>query len=159
MLLTKGHWLGRGSLLVDGNSLGETLECDALVEQDPGAFVINATLKAQRGDVRTFVIRVAGNEVGIYSLRLQTGAEVLTGSAKLDSPPNLALLWNEAETVYATFSLFSISGGLGLRGFLRDGRNTYTWEIAFAEKRDVIKADNVVSLRRPGPRRPGPRRR
>ena len=159
MLLRAGHSLGRGSLLVEGFSLGETLECDALIEQDTGSFVINATLKSQRGGVRDFVIRVAGNEVGTYSLRLQAGAEVLTGSAKLDSAPNLALLWNDEESVFATFSLFAISDGIGLRGFLRDGRNTYTWEIAFSEKRDVIKADNVVSMRRPGDRSPGGRRR
>ncbi|MCB1685936.1 MAG: hypothetical protein R3E82_12560 [Pseudomonadales bacterium] len=159
MLLRAGHWLGRGSLLVEGFSLGETLECDARVERDTGAFLINASLKSQRGGARDFVIRVAGNEVGTYSLRIQVGAEVLTGSAKLDSAPNLGLLWNDAESVYATFSLFAISDGIGLRGFLRDGRNTFTWEIAFSEKRDMVKADNVVSLRGKGTGRHGPRGR
>ena len=153
MILQPGHWLGRGSVLVEGFSLGQTVECDARVEQDEEGFIVNAELKSQDGDRKLLGLRIAGNEVGTYELRLKTPAEVFHGSAKLDSPPNLGLLWNESETVHLTFALFSISGGYGCRGFLRDGETTYTWEVAFSLKQDVVKGDNVISLRGRGPRR------
>lgn len=148
MLLQKGHWLGRGSVLVEGQSLGQTAECDVRIEQDDGGFTLHAELTVQDSQRSDFLIRVAGNEVGTYTLRVAMGAEVLNGTAKLDSPPNLGLLWNEAENVYATFALFAISDGCGFRGFVRDGLTTFTWEIAFALKQDVVKGDNVISLNR-----------
>ena len=152
MILEAGHWLGRGSVLVEGASLGRTVECDARIEEDRGGFFIRAELKFQEGDRENLGVRVAGNEVGTYTIRLQTAGEVFHGTAKLDSPPNLGLLWNDSETVYLTFALFAVSGGHGCRGFLRDGETTYTWEMAFALKQEVVKGDNVVSLSRRGQR-------
>ena len=148
MLLQKGHLLGRGSDLLEGQSLGQTAECDVRIEQDTGGFTLHAELSVQDAERRDLVIRIAGNEVGTYTLRVQSGAEVLNGTAKLDSPPNLGLLWNEAENVYATFALFAISNGCGCRGFIRDGLTTFTWEIAFALQQEVVKGDNVISLNR-----------
>jgi hypothetical protein len=147
LILEPGHWLGRGSVLIEGFSLGKTVECDARVEQDEAGLIGNVELRFQDGARETLGIRVAGNEVGTYTLRLQAGGEVYHGTAKLDSPPNLGLAWNDSETVYLTFALFAISGGYGCRGFLRDGETTYTWEVAFSLKQDVVKGDNVVTLR------------
>jgi hypothetical protein len=153
MILGPGHWLGRGSVLIEGFSLGKTVACDARIEQDENGLIVNAELKFQDGDRRNLGLRIAGNEVGTYTLRLQTGGEVYHGTAKLDSPPNLGLLWNESETEHLTCALFAISGGFGCRGFLRETETTYTWEVAFALKQDVVTGDNVVSLRSGRPRR------
>ena len=153
MILKPGHWLGRGSLLIEGFSLGRTLECDARVEKDEGGLTVAAELKSQDGERRSLNVRVAPNEVGTYTLRLQTGGEVFHGSAKLESAPNLGLMWNDSETVHLTFTLFPVQTGYGCRGFLRDGETTYTWEMAFSLKQDVVKGDNVVSLKGRGPRR------
>ena len=147
MILQPGHWLGRGSVLIEGFSLGKTVECDARVEQDEQGLIVNADLEFQDDTEVKVGVRIASNDVGTYSLRVHAGAEPFYGTAKLDSTPNLGLLWNESETVYVTFSLFTVSGGYGCRGFLGDGDTTYTWEIAFSLKQDVIKGDNVVSLR------------
>ncbi|HEY5646804.1 MAG TPA: hypothetical protein VIS76_12715 [Pseudomonadales bacterium] len=153
MILRPGHWLGRGSLLIEGFSLGRTLECDARIEQDESGLTVSAELKFQDGERRTLGVRVAQNEVGTYALRLQSGGEVFHGSAKLESAPNLGLLWNDSETVFLTFALFPVQSGCGCRGFLRDGDTNYTWELAFSLKQDVVKGDNVVSLKGRGPRR------
>ena len=152
MILSPGHWLGRGSVLVEGYSLGRTVECDARLEQDEGGLILNADLKFQDDEQRQVGARIAANDVGTYTLRLQAGGEVYHGTAKLDSPPNLGLLWNDSETVHLTFALFEIPGGFGCRGFLHDAEATFTWEVAFALKQEVVKGDNVVSLHR-GPRR------
>lgn len=153
MIVEPGHWLGRGSVLVEGMSLGRTVECDARIEQDQGGLVISAELKFQDGRRENLSARIAGNEVGTYTVRIQIAGEVFQGTAKLDSPPNLGLLWNDSETVYLTFALFAVSGGYGCRGFLKDADTTYTWEIAFALKQQVVKGDNVVSLSSRGRRR------
>lgn len=153
MIVEPGHWLGRGSVLVEGMSLGRTVECDARIEQDQGGLVISAELKFQDGRRENLGARIAGNEVGTYTVRIQVAGEVFQGTAKLDSPPNLGLLWNDSETVYLTFALFAVSGGYGCRGFLKDADTTYTWEIAFALKQQVVKGDNVVSLSSRGRRR------
>ncbi len=148
MILKPGHWLGRGSVLIDGMSLGKTVECDARVEADDTGLIINADLAFQDDGKRTMNVRVAANDVGTYTLRLAASGEVFHGTAKLDSPPNLGLLWNESETVHLTFALFAVSEGYGCRGFLRDGETTYTWEVAFSLKQEVVKGDNVISLAR-----------
>ncbi|MEE8079224.1 MAG: hypothetical protein V3T18_09525 [Pseudomonadales bacterium] len=113
---------------------------------------LRAGLTLQDAPPHEYVVRVVGNDVGTYTLHVQTGAELLHGTAKLDSAPNLGLLWNDSGSVYATFTLFAIAAGCGLRGFLRDGETVFTWEIAFSLKQDVVQADNVISLR-PRPRR------
>lgn len=148
MILRAGHWLGRGSLLIEGFSLGRTVECDARVEADDAGLVINAELAFQDDARRTLNLRVAGNDVGTYTLRLSSAGEVFHGTAKLDSPPNLGLMWNDSETVHLTFALFVVADGFGCRGFLREGETTHTWEVAFTLKQDVVKGDNVISLRR-----------
>lgn len=148
MILRAGHWLGRGSVLIEGFSLGKTVECDARIEADETGLVVNAELAFQDGKRQTLNLRVAGNEVGTYTLRLSSSGEVFHGTAKLDSAPNLGLMWNDSETVHLTFALFAVSEGYGCRGFLRDGETTYTWEVAFSLKQDVVKGDNVISLNR-----------
>ena len=148
MILKPGHWLGRGSVLIDGMSLGRTVECDARVEADDTGLVVNADLAFQDDERRTLNVRVAANDVGTYTLRLASGGEVFHGTAKLDSPPNLGLLWNDSETVHLTFAFFAVAEGYGCRGFLRDGETTYTWEVAFSLKQEVVKGDNVISLTR-----------
>ena len=120
---------------------------------DEGGLTVSAELRFQDGERRTLGVRVAANEVGTYALRLQSGGEVFHGSAKLESAPNLGLLWNDSETVFLSFTLFPVQSGHGCRGFLRDGGTNYTWELAFSLKQDVVKGDNVVSLRGRGPRR------
>ncbi len=148
MLLHKGQWLGRGSLLVEGASLGETVECDITVQSDEGGFTIIGEAVFKEMGKRELTIRVADNDVGTYTLRVQIGNDVLSGTAKLDSPPNLGLVWNETGSVHATFALFTVSNGYGFRGFSKLAQTTYTWEVAFALKQEVIGGDNVVSLAR-----------
>lgn len=148
MLLQGGQWLGRGSLLVEGVSLGESVECDVSVQSDDGGYTITGEAVFKDMGTRKLTIRIADNDVGTYTLRVQIGSDVLGGTAKLDSPPNLGLVWNDAGTVHATFALFTISNGYGFRGFSKLPETTYTWEVAFALKQDAIGGDNVVSLTR-----------
>lgn len=152
MLLQSGAWVGKGSVLAEGQSLGRTVTGDAVVENDADGISVRLVLEGL-GANREFVIRVAANDVGTYVVSVRSEADELIGTAKLDSQPNLGLLWNEAQTVFATFSLFAISAGCGCRGFLRDADVTYTWEMAFSRKQDVVNADNVISLRPRGGRR------
>jgi len=148
MLLVAGEWLGKGSLLLEGRTLGETIEAEAQIEADETGLSIRMQIVLGENS-RQMLVRVAANDVGTYVVSVRSEiADTLMGTAKLDSEPNLGLLWNDAGTIYATFSLFSHSGGLGCRGFARSEGTTYTWEVAFSRKQQVVKGDNVVSLRR-----------
>lgn len=146
MLLQAGHWLGKGSLLVAGQSLGQGISCDVDVSHQDAEFNIGAEIDIKELGARALSIRVVANEEGTYTVDVRTLAGAYSGVAKLESAPNLGMLWNEAGTTYVSFTLFAIQDGYGFRGFLRDAGTTYTWEIAFSLKHEVVGGDNVVSL-------------
>ena len=147
MLLKPGQWLGRGSLLVEGASLGEALECEVLVEQDSSGMTLTGELAFKNGGTAALSIRIAPDEVGTYVADARLGDVALDGVAKLESAPNLGLLWNRKGTLHAAFTLFALRSGYGFRGFLREQDRTLTWEVAFSLRQDAIEADNVVALR------------
>jgi hypothetical protein len=152
MMIEAGQWLGKGSLLAAGRSLGRPVECELRVERDDGAATLTGSWREESRPAVDFSLRAAQNEEGTWTLAALAGALRLQGSAKLDSPPNLALLWNDAGSLHLTAALFAITGGIGCRGFVRDGERVQTWEIAFRLKQEVVRGPNVVSLHR---RRPG----
>jgi len=144
--LTKGAWYGKGSLLVEGASLGDAIELDLVISEDEGGMTLSGRLLGDfAGEVS---IRVAPDEVGTYVIDARVGAVALDGVAKLESEPNLGLLWNQGQTQSVSSALFNTSNGIGCRGFWHEGGKTRTWEILFKLKQDVVGGDNVVSLRR-----------
>lgn len=156
MILEQGQWLGRGSVLAEGQSRGLPVACQLDIEIDDTGATLSGLWQAEGEPERDFQIRLAANEVGTYTLRVAVAGVRLEGTAKLESPPNLGLVWSEGGFLNATFALFSISRGFGFRGFIRDtvdaaaagGGRVFTWEVAFSLKQEVLKGDNVVSLRR-----------
>ena len=148
MNLRPGRWIGKGSLLAEGQSRGQSLSCDVEVRQDPDGFTLTGSWQDPDSPPREFALRVVANEVGTYTLGMRMAGDGLQGTAKLDSSPNLGLMWNDGGTVHATFALFSVQRGCGLRGFVRDGSHVYTWEMAFSLHQETVRGDNVVALRR-----------
>lgn len=146
MLLQAGHWLGKGSLLVEGQSLGQGVSCDVQVTHEEVEFNIAAEMDIKELGGRALSIRVVANEEGTYTVDVRGLGGTYTGIAKLDSPPNLGMLWDEQGQTYITFTLFALREGYGFRGFLREDGTTYTWEVAFSLKQDVVGGANVVSL-------------
>jgi hypothetical protein len=98
-----------------------------------------------KGDVS---IRIGADDVGTYVVDARVGSFALDGIAKLESEPNVCLLWNQGQTQSATVSLFVVDTGIGCRGFLREADKTVTWEILFRPTQQVVGGDNVVSLMR-----------
>ncbi len=146
MILRKGHWYGKGKLLVAGASLGEELEVDLNISEDSSGFTLaGQLLGAFSGEVS---IRVAPDEVGTYVIDARVAAVALDGVAKLESEPNLVLLWNEGQTQGVSVALFVTGNGIGCRGFWQENGKTRTWEILFRLKQQVVGGSNVVSLRR-----------
>ena len=112
MILSAGHWTGKGSLLLEGRSLGEDVLADADVEEDEGGVSVRVALTLADKTLQ-LIVRVASNEVGTYIVNVRSDfAASLIGTAKLDSEPNLGLLWNESGSLHLTFTLFSHSAGL-----------------------------------------------
>ena len=146
MILNKGLWFGKGSVLVENASLGESIEVDIEVTEDQEGFTISGNLlDSYTGEVS---IRVAPNDVGTYSIDARVAGAALDGIGKLESEPNLILLWNEGQTLSVSSALFLTGNGIGFRGFLRENDRTLTWEMLITLKQQVIKGDNVVSFSR-----------
>ena len=148
MLLNKGQWFGKGSLLVEGASLGDDVQLDLEITEDEGGITLSGQLLGDfEGNVS---IRVAADEVGTYIIDARVAAVALDGIAKLESEPNLALLWNEGQTQSVTVALFNTANGIGCRGFWHEGGKTRTWEILFRLKQQVVgdsaAGSNVISL-------------
>jgi hypothetical protein len=146
MILTKGQWYGKGKLLVEGASLGESVEIDLQIAQDDSGMTLSGQLLADfSGEVS---IRVAPDEVGTYIIDARVASIALDGIAKLESEPNLSLLWNAGHTQSVTTTLFRLPNGIGCRGFWHEGGKTRTWEIMFQLKQQVVGGDNVVTFGR-----------
>ncbi len=148
MLLKPGDWSGRGSLLEEGASLGRQIECDLRVEQDRGGRTLVGGYRVKGERSRDLSVRIAPNDVGTYTIDARFGALALDGVAKLESVPNLGLLWTVNSGLNVAVALFDLVDGCGFRGFSHEAERTLTWEIAFSESRHRVKADNVVALTR-----------
>lgn len=146
MLIRKGLWSAKGSVVFEGSSLGVPVEVDLDIVEDQDGITLTGTLQgASQGDVS---IRIGADEVGTYVLDARVGSFALDGVAKLESQPNVCLLWNQGQTQSATVALFVVDTGIGCRGFFRQAGKTVTWEILFRPTQQVVGGDNVVSLMR-----------
>lgn len=144
MIIRKGQWVGRGKALVHGASLGDTVEVDLNIDEDEQGITLNGQISgALRGELST---RIAPDDVGTYVIDARVANVALDGTAKLESEPNLCLMWNEGQTQSASVALFATANGIGCRGFWREGEATRTWEILFKLKQQVVGGPNVVSL-------------
>ncbi len=151
MLLSKGLWFGKGRLLVEGASLGQEVTLDLTVTEDEGGLTLSGELGGEFGGQLS--IRVAPDDVGTYVIDARISDLSLDGVAKLESEPNLILLWNAGQTQSVSMTLFRANSGIGCRGFWREhtgsgGGTTRTWEILFKPKQQVVGGSNVVSLNR-----------
>jgi hypothetical protein len=146
MLLGKGDWKGKGSVLFEGRSLGLPLTADIKVEHESGAVVINGTLSVVGHGIDELSARLVENETGTYTLDVFHRGARLDGTGKFESEPNHALLWNETGTIVTSLSLFGTGNGIGCRGFLRERGAVLTWEIAFSQAKPERTGANVVSM-------------
>lgn len=146
MLIRKGLWSAKGSVVFEGSSLGVPVEVDMEIVEDQDGITLTGNIEgAARGDLS---IRIGADETGTYVLDARIASLALDGIAKLESEPNVCLLWNEAQTQAATASLFVVDTGIGCRGFFREAGKTVTWEILFRPTQQVVSGDNVVSMMR-----------
>ena len=146
MLIRKGLWSAKGSVVYEGSSLGVPVEVDLEIVEDQDGITLTGALEgAARGNV---AVRIGADENGTYVLDARVGSFALDGIAKLESEPNVCLLWNEGQTQSATVNLFVVDTGIGCRGFFREAGKIVTWEILFRPTQQVVSGDNVVSLMR-----------
>jgi hypothetical protein len=145
LILKRGDWIGKGSILVDGATLGVGLELALKIVDDDDGFTITGDVSG--GGQGPISIRIAPNDVGTYVIDARILKAALDGIAKLESEPNLALVWNEAQTQSGTVALFHVDRGIGCRGFFRENDNAVTWEILVQPKQEVVSGENIVSFR------------
>ena len=144
MLIRKGLWSAKGSVVYEGSSLGVPVEVDLEIVEDQDGITLTGSVEgAGHGNVS---VRIGADENGTYVLDARIGSFALDGIAKLESEPNVCLLWNEAQTQSATVNLFVVDTGIGCRGFFREAGKIVTWEILSRPTQQVVSGGNVVSL-------------
>ncbi len=146
-LLTPGAWIGRGSFLEKGQSLGTTIECTFDVASEQVGTHIKGELSLRDGNARhPFAVWITPNDTGTYDVAARFGTANLEGTAKMESYPNLGMLWGTRGEIQVSCALFDLSAGRGFRGFSRSQKTQLTWEMVLREERLTTTASNVVTL-------------
>ncbi len=148
MLLEAGTWDGRGRLWAGGGSIGQALSCELDVRNEEDGWYVSGTVLADGQDTAEVSLRIVASDDGTYQVDSYVAGVRLDGTAKLDSLPNLALLWHEEASDCASVALFRVERGFGCRGFYRSRSRPWTWEIAFQARTVAKRRGNVVPLRR-----------
>ncbi len=147
MLLSAGHWNGKGTFWFDGESLGQVIRCKLAVTEDDVSSNIKAEIDRGDPEYSAISIEVVPNQEGTYSLQVRILGDSFLGISKLDSVPHLGLIWNEPRTLSATFTIFTVDQGLGFRGFANKDGQICTWEVVFMQE-VAARADNVLAFRK-----------
>lgn len=145
MLIKPGDWKGRGRFLYQGESLGSVVELEFRASRDTHGEHIEGTISPETGDAFPFAVHVVEDDTGTFQITA-SGGPSLEGTAKLESEPNLAMLWSEDGSSMASVALFSTSRGCGCRGFHRRPAGVLTWEIVLTADQPAQRGGNVVSL-------------
>ena len=147
MLITPGAWKGRGRFLYQGDAKGSVVELQFQASRDDHGEHLEGTISPEAADSFEFAVRIVEDETGTFQIT-HSGGPALEGTAKLESEPNLAMLWSEDGLSMATIAMFSTSRGYGCRGFHRRPAGVLTWEVVLTPDNPVQRGTNVVSLRR-----------
>jgi hypothetical protein len=95
LLIRKGLWSAKGSVVFEGSSLGVPVEVDLDIVEDQDGITLTGEIQgAGKGDVS---IRIGADDVGTYVVDARVGSFALDGIAKLESEPNVCLLWNQGK--------------------------------------------------------------
>ena len=158
MILEPGDWRGRGSFRRTDESLASAFRARLQVAEDPVEsaagenHIVEAELDIDGDEKRVVMVLLLADGFGTYAVRTQGGGFDLSGTAKIESEPHLALLWN--DDLHVACSLFAVSDSVGFRGFAKAKHGMWTWELALRPahlraqaKTPLPKAvGNVVSL-------------
>lgn len=151
MLIDTGDWQGRGSIRLTGQVSGERLVTDINIRHEGPTWIVQGLAVIEGASDSRYEINlvIAADEVGTYRIVAKVGGHSLEGAAKLESQPNLAMIATENSEIVATSTLFASAEGLGFRGFAHElDKKIWTWEILLQPVRQIVRSDNVVSLRR-----------
>ena len=86
MLIRKGLWIAKGSVVFEGSSLGVPTEVDLEIVEDQDGLTVTGTIEgAGKGEVS---IRIGADDAGTYVVDARIGSLALDGIAKLESEPN-----------------------------------------------------------------------
>ena len=90
MLIRKGLWTAKGSVVFEGSSLGVPTEVDLEIIEDQDGITLTGKIEgAGKGDVS---IRIGADGVGTYVVDTRIANRALDGIAEHESEPNICLL-------------------------------------------------------------------
>ena len=132
MILDPGKWQGKGSWRPVSDSVGLRFQASIEIDSDAGTdgMIANAVIQPDGGSPRMLLVYIVPDEVGTYAVTARGDGLDVQGTAKLDSEPNLGLLWSEDGSMHVSCALFRLPDTHGVRGFAKVGKDTWTWELA-----------------------------
>lgn len=149
MLIKPGRWKGQGRFLYQGQSLGTVVNVQFVASRDDYGEHLEGHITPEGGSqALEFAVRIVEDDSGTFELTASGLAQALSGTAKLESEPNMAMLWSDDGESVASAALFSTSRGIGCRGFHKRTVGVLTWELVLNPDDPVQRGSNVVSLRR-----------
>lgn len=158
MILQPGDWRGRGSFRRTDESLTTAFRARVQVAKDPvdadgKNHIVEVELDFDGDEKRVVTVWLLADGFGTYAVSARGGGFDMAGTAKIESEPHLAMLWNDDDR-HVACSLFTLPESLGFRGFAKSKDGMWTWELALRPahlaaqtRKPLPKAvGNVVSL-------------
>lgn len=148
MILSPDTWVGRGSWRVTTDSTGVKFECIVQIKDEGNGTAINVTAITETDTKIKYDVWIVADETGLYTIRVNGEEMALDGIGKLESLPHLATLRSEDGNTSLVLTVFEMPEVYGTRGFLTEGKHTYTFELALRMRVKVVqeKNDNVTII-------------
>ncbi len=141
-----GRYIGKGRLLVHDDVLGIPIECDVNAVSDDAGLTYTGTFTGENIGSSEILVNFQADDGGQFDVTAGYGGIAIEGKGKLASLPGVCLLWTADRSAWATFTLFEVAAGHGLRAIIHDGKGPLGLELAFQGQIRALSGDNVVSL-------------
>lgn len=146
MLLETGNWMGRGSWLHESESIATKLAITLKVDTTYSGSEIQVEIETDTAEKIQITGETSVSATGLYDFKVKAAGLSVTGISKLESMPHLALFWSEDESWQACVTVFALRQLHGIRGFVRKGGDTYTFDMALEKQDSNDKDTNIVQF-------------
>ena len=145
MILSSGDWNISGSWRsTETSTLIHFFGRCTVSEQNDGRYAIDSEITTETSLKFSMGVWIARTETGLYEVSLMGTQTDLSGLAKLDSLPHLALLTNQSGSNHLAATVFEAPEVFGIRGLYQIEDQKYSFEIAIKSNVDEIKGENIV---------------
>ena len=144
MILDPGIWHGRGYWREVSASTGIRFDVAVVISDTREGIDIKATATTATEHRLELQVWIVPDDAGQYVVNVRGDGIDMTGIAKLESLPHLALLSSDDNRTHVAATVFELPEVHGARGFHRTGEDMFTFEIALQPRSETVKGDNIL---------------